>query len=50
MQSTMFIPERIKVGYQERSGTYTGQLAYIIYYDVKGVLRKEKSWESWRHK
>ena len=46
----MFIPERIKVGYQERSGTYTGQLAYIIYYDVKGVLRKEKSWESWRHK
>jgi len=23
-------------------------LAYIIYFDQKGVLRKEKSWQSWR--
>lgn len=43
----LYIPEKIKVGYQEREGTYTGKLAYVIYYDHKGVLRKEKSWQSW---
>ena len=25
-------------------------LAYVIYYDGKGVLRKETSWEDWRDK
>lgn len=47
---TFFIPRKIKVGYQERSSTYTGKLAYVIYYDQKDVLRKETSWESWRDK
>jgi hypothetical protein len=46
----LFIPEKIKVGFQERSDTYTGKLSYIIYFDQKGVLRKEKSWQSWRNK
>lgn len=50
MKSTIFIPKKINVGYQERSSTYTGKLAYIIYYDEKGVLRKENSWNSWRTK
>jgi len=50
MNTTIFLPKTIKVGYQTRSDTYTGQLAYIIYFDQKGVLRKEKSWESWRDK
>lgn len=44
------IPSKISVGFQERAGTYTGKLAYVVYYDVKGVRRKEKSWESWRDK
>lgn len=43
-----FIPNKIKVGYQERSDTFTGKLSYIIYYDERGKLRKEKSWNSWR--
>jgi len=48
MQSEkLFIPKRIKVGYNERSDTYTKRLAYIIYYDNKGVLRKETSWLGW---
>ena len=47
MQQLM-IPEKIKVGYQERPDTYTKRLAYVIYYDQKGVLRKEKSWQTWR--
>ena len=50
MNNTIFIPKTIKVGYQTRDDTYTGQLAYIIYFDQKGVLRKERSWESWRDK
>lgn len=44
-----FIPKKIKVGYQERSGTYTGKLAYVIYYDHLKKLRKETSWNSWRN-
>lgn len=46
----LFIPDKIKVGFQNREGTYTGKLAYVIYFDKKGVLRKETSWESWRDK
>lgn len=48
MKSNIFIPKTINVGYQNRSGTYTGKLAYVIYYDGKGKLRKEVSWNSWR--
>jgi len=50
MKSNIFIPEKINVGFQNRSDTYTKKLAYIIYYDQKGVLRKETSWNSWREK
>lgn len=48
MKSNIFIPKTINVGYQNRSGTYTGKLAYVIYYDERGKLRKEASWNSWR--
>jgi len=48
LKSNIFIPKTINVGYQNRSGTYTGKLAYVIYYDEKGKLRKEASWNSWR--
>lgn len=48
MNTSIFIPKRINVGYQERSDTYTGKLAYVIYFDEKGVLRKQKSWDEWR--
>jgi len=44
----LFIPDKIKVGFQKREGTYTGKLAYVIYFDKRGVLRKETSWQSWR--
>lgn len=48
MLNKLTIPETITVGFQKRPGTYTGKLAYVIYTDAKGVLRKEKSWNSWR--
>lgn len=44
----IFLPKKINVGFVNRQGTYTGKLAYVIYYDEKGKLRKEKSWNSWR--
>lgn len=42
------IPKKIHVGYQDRNGTYTGKLAYVIYTDDRGKRRKERSWNSWR--
>lgn len=48
MKSNIFIPEKINVGFQERNSTYTKKLAYVIYFDEKGTLRKETSWNSWR--
>ena len=50
MKNNIFIPKTINVGYRNRYDTYTGKLAYIIYYDEKGKLRKETSWNSWRDK
>jgi hypothetical protein len=46
----LFIPDRLNVGFVKRDDTYTGKLAYVIYWDKKGALRKEKSWQSWRDK
>lgn len=44
----LFIPKTIHVGFQERKNTFDGKLAYVIYEDEKGKLRKETSWNSWR--
>lgn len=48
--TTLFLPKKINVGYDSRNDTYTGKLAYVIYFDEKGVLRKQKSWDGWRKK
>lgn len=43
------IPKKINVGYQKRSDCYTKKLGFITYTDTStGVLKKEKSWNSWR--
>lgn len=49
-KTNLFIPQKIKVGFQNRKDTYTGKLAYVIYYDESGKLRKEASWNSWCNK
>jgi len=49
MKSTIFIPKKCKVGFQNRTDTYTGKLGYIIAFDGK-KWRKEPSWEGWRTK
>lgn len=45
----MFIPKRINVGFKEKEVANQVRLAYVIYWDEKGVLRKEPSWNSWRN-
>lgn len=47
MAENLFIPKKLKVGFQNRGDTFNGKLAYVIYYDEKGKLRKEGSWKSW---
>lgn len=44
----LFIPKKIRVGFSARKDTFTGKLAYVIYYDEKGKIRKEGSFNSWR--
>lgn len=44
------IPDQLNVGFNKRKDTYSGRLAYVTYFDQKGKLRKEKSWNTWRDK
>lgn len=56
----LYIPKKLKVGFNNRTfhenswennrqkANAETKLAYIIYWDEKGVLRKEKSWQDWR--
>jgi hypothetical protein len=48
MNNKLYIPEKIRVGFQKREDTYTQKLAYVIYYDEKGKIRKEVSFDGWR--
>ncbi len=48
--SQLLIPPRLRVGFQNREDTYSKRLAYVIYYDTAGKIRKEASWSSWRDK
>lgn len=50
MNDNIFIPKKLKIGFQKREDTFTKKLAYVIYYDEKNKLRKEQSWNSWRDK
>lgn len=45
-KANIFIPDTCRVGFQERKDTFTGLLAYVIYYR-DGKIRKETSWKSW---
>lgn len=49
MNTNIFVPKKINVGFQNRDDTYTGKLAYIVYFDEKGKLRKQSSWDNWRN-
>lgn len=44
----LIIPEYLKAGFNKRSDTYSGLLAYIIYKDSKTGWRQENSWNTWK--
>lgn len=46
MTTQITIPENIKVGFKNRTDTYTGKLGFIIHQE-KRKWRQEKSWENW---
>lgn len=48
MNTDMFLPKKIKVGFQEREDTYTGQLGYATYVDEQGFVKRESSFDRWR--
>lgn len=41
------IPETLKVGFNNRTDTYSGKLAYVTYINKKGDIAKETSWKGW---
>jgi hypothetical protein len=47
MTTQITIPENIKVGFKNRTDTYTGKLGFIIHQEKK-KWRQEKSWNNWR--
>lgn len=49
MNTTLFVPKRIKVGFSPRNDTFSGKLSFVTYFDEKNQLRQEKSWNSWRN-
>jgi hypothetical protein len=49
-KTTLFIPKKVKVGFQKRTDTYTEKLGYVIPLGEKGEYRKLGSWEGWRDK
>lgn len=50
MKSTLYIPQKLVVGFKPRTDTFTNRLGFVTYKDDKGLLKQEKSWEGWRDK
>lgn len=48
--SQLYIPKKLKVGYVKRNDTYDGRLAYVVYYDNKGKIPKQRSFDNWVNK
>lgn len=49
MKSNIFIPTKIKVGFNKRDDTFTKKLGFVIYWK-DNEWKQEKSWEGWREK
>lgn len=47
--SELYIPQNIKIGYQQRTDALTGLLAYLIPEDEKGKYNQMLSWQRWRN-
>lgn len=49
IKTNIFIPTKIKVGYNKRNDCYTGKLAYVIYWK-DNEWKQSNSWEGWIEK
>lgn len=49
MKNNIFLPDKIKAGFNLRKDTYSGLLGYVIPWDGK-KWRQEQSWENWRQR
>lgn len=47
---TIYIPQKLKVGFLEREDTFNGKLSYINYLNNKNKWALDRSWENWRDK
>lgn len=47
IKTNLYIPDKIKVGFQEKKDTYTGKLGFVTSYNEKGKLKQEKSFHNW---
>lgn len=44
---TYIIPDKLKIGFQNRKDTFTGKLGFVTYYKANNEMAKEKSWSGW---
>ena len=47
MAEQLIIPEKLKIGFNEREDTYTGLLGFITYELPNGTNKHKKSWDNW---
>lgn len=43
----LYIPAKLKVGFQKREDSFDGKLSFVTYYDTNGKLINETRWRSW---
>lgn len=43
----LYIPKKLKIGFQERKDSFDGKLSFITYYDNNGKISNETRWNRW---
>lgn len=43
----LYIPKKLKIGFQERKDSFDGKLSFITYYDNNGKISNETRWSRW---
>lgn len=43
----LYIPKKLKIGFQNREDSFDGKLSFVTYYDTNGKLINETRWRSW---
>lgn len=43
----LYIPRKLKIGFQKREDSFDGKLSFITYYDNDGKISNETRWNNW---